>query len=108
MDYQNYMQFDPETHSNPAEVVIKCIESGTESILLDESSVSTEFFDLSSGLLGELLHKMSIYRMKLAIVVSEPGKYSQSFQSFLCEANRGNSIRSFSSRQEAINWLKEI
>ena len=89
-------------------MVIKAIESGAESILLEESKIPGEFFDLSNGLLGELLHKMSIYHMKLAIVISDPSKYSDNFQSFLCEANKGSSIHSFLTRQAAINWLMKI
>jgi len=102
-----YIQFDFNKHKNPADLVNRCIESGAKSVLLEESKIPDKFFDLSSGLFGELLHKLSIYHIKLAIVVSDPDTYSKSFQSFLNEANQGNTIHSFSSRQSAINWLEK-
>ena len=104
----NFFEIDRSSKLEPAEMVIKCIEEGAESLLLDEANLPQEFFDLSSGLLGELLHKTSTYRIPVALVVQDPKRYSANFQSFLREANQGNSIRSFSSRQDAIQWLEAI
>jgi len=102
-----YLEFDPKRQLKPADIVIDCIEQGAQSILIDEDAVPAECFDLSSGWLGELLHKMSVYRIPLAIVIKDPERYSLHFQSFLREANQGNSIRSYKSRSDAIRWLTE-
>ena len=101
-----YLEINPTNGKDPANAVIRCIEEERKGILLDEASAPGEFFDLSSGLLGELLHKLSTYRLPLAIVVSQPEKYSTPFQSFLAEANRGDEIRSFASREGAEAWLQ--
>jgi len=103
-----YLEIDRANKLKPAEMVVKCIEEGAESLLLDEANLPQVYFDLSSGLLGELLHKTSTYRIPVALVVQDPKRYSANFQSFLREANQGNSIRSFSSRQDAIQWLESI
>ena len=103
-----FFEIDRSSKLEPAEMVVKCIEEGAESILLDEANLPQEFYDLSSGLLGELLHKTSTYRIPVALVVNDPERYSANFQSFLLEANQGNSIRSFVSREDAIQWLETI
>jgi hypothetical protein len=103
-----YFEIDRSSKLEPAEMVVKCIEEGAASILLDEASLPAGFFDLSSGLLGELLHKTSTYRIPVALVVQDPKKYSANFQSFLREANQGNSTRSFPSRKDALQWLETI
>jgi len=101
-----YLEINQENGKHPADAVIRCIEEEQNGILLDESNAPGEYFDLSSGLLGELLHKLSTYRLPLALVVSRPENYSDNFQSFLTEANRGNAIQSFANRDEAEDWLK--
>lgn len=103
-----YFEIDGTSNLTPTEMVLKCIEEGAHSLLLDEASLPEGFFDLSSGKLGELLHKTSTYRMSVALIILDPERYSAHFQAFLREANRGNSIRSFSTRQEAIQWLEAI
>jgi hypothetical protein len=103
-----YFEIDRSSKLEPAEMVVKCIEEGAASILLDEASLPAGYFDLSSGLLGELLHKTSTYRIPVAIVVQDPKRYSANFQSFLQEANQGNSIRSFATKKAAIQWLESI
>lgn len=91
---------------DPAAVVTGCIESGCGSLLLDGGRLPPKFFDLSSGLAGELLHRLSTYRILLAAVVPDPTRYSESFQDFVREANRGRSFRFFRTRDEALQWLE--
>lgn len=102
-----YFEINRENGNQPAEAVIRCIEEDRKGILLDETHAPPEYFDLSSGLLGKLLHKLSSYRLPLALVVSQPEKYSKHFQSFLAEANRGNEIQSFATPEEAKLWLEK-
>jgi len=42
------------------------------SLLLSEANLCPEFFDLSSGLAGETMHKFVNYRIQLAIIVAAP------------------------------------
>jgi hypothetical protein len=87
-------------------VLTGCVESGARSVLLDEDALPAEFFDLSTLLAGELLHKLTTYRIRLAGVVPDPSVHSTRFQQFVREANAGRQFRFFSTRQEAIGWLE--
>ena len=103
-----YYEPEPAQAFDPVAVVTSCIESGARSLLLDESKLPTEFFDLSSGLAGELLHKLTVYRIPMAGVVPDPSAHSPRFQDFAREANRGRQFRFFSTREEAIGWLEQV
>jgi len=88
------------------EVLAGCVESGARGVLLDESALSPDVVDLATGVLGELLHKLSTYRIRLAGVVPDPSRQPLRFQEFLREANAGNQFRFFPSRAEAVAWLE--
>ena len=95
-------QFDPVL------IFRDCIENGASSLLLDRPVLPDEFFDLSTGLAGELLHKLSVYHMRMAAVIPDLTVYSVNFQAFASEANRGAQFRFLPTRQEAIDWLESI
>jgi hypothetical protein len=102
--------FEPEVGRvfDPAAVAIACIEHGSRGLLMDEAAVPAEFFDLSSGLAGDLLHHLGKYAMRLAAVVPDPTVHSESFQAFVLESNRGGRFRFFSTRGEAVAWLQAV
>ncbi|KAA6304392.1 hypothetical protein EZS27_043961, partial [termite gut metagenome] len=41
---------------------------GFDKIVVQEKNITPEFFDLKSGMAGEILQKFSTYRVRLAIV----------------------------------------
>jgi hypothetical protein len=61
-------------------------------IILREENLEAEFFDLSSGMAGEILGKFSAYRVKLAIIGAFDKFDSKSLKAFMAESNRGNLI----------------
>lgn len=91
---------------DPVAVLTGCVESGSRCVLLAEAAMASEFFDLSSGLAGELLHKLTTYGIRLAGVVPDSSSLPVRFQEFLREANRGMQFRFFSRREDAIEWLE--
>ncbi len=91
---------------DPTAVVTRCIESGSRALLADASALPPEFFDLSSGVAGELLHKLSLYGIRMAGVVPDPSVHSDAFQAFHRETNRGSQVRFFPTRAEAVAWLE--
>ncbi len=107
-DMSTYFEPTPAHPFDPTAVVISCIESGAQALLLDEGTLPAHFFDLSSGAAGELLHKLSVYRMRMAAVVPDPSAHSANFQAFMREANKGNQFRFFPTRQEAVAWLEAV
>ena len=101
-----YVSADASQPLDPATLLARCVESGAGSLLIDADALPPEFFDLSAGLAGELLHKLGTYRVRLACVVPDPSIHSQSFQDFAREANAGKEYRFFPTRQEAADWLE--
>ncbi len=72
-----------------------------DGIILHEQNISPDFFDLKTGLAGEILQKFSNYRMRLAIV-GDFGKYpGQSIKDFIFESNKGRHINFLPSVAEA-------
>jgi hypothetical protein len=99
--------FEPDSNQpfDPVTLVTDCIASGASSLLLDVNVFPPEFFDLSTGLAGELVRKLGMYQVRMAGVVPDVGVHSTSFQEFVIEANRGVQFRFFSDRSSAIQWL---
>ena len=102
--------FEPDVNEpfDAAALVTRCIESGADSLLLDEAALPPEFFDLSTGVAGELLHSLAKYRLRLAAVVRDPAQHSAPFQDFAREATRGTQFRFFASRNDALAWLAAL
>ena len=62
------------------ELIGLCGEVGTDRLLFPRGSLAEDFFDLSSGLAGELGLKLSTYRVKAAFVVDLENVPSRRFQ----------------------------
>lgn len=74
-------------------------------ILLYEQHITPDFFDLKTGIAGELLQKFSNYRMRLAIV-GDFSKYTgKSINDFIYESNKGRQINFVGSQAEALQVL---
>ena len=90
---------------DPTQIVDSCIENGHNKLLIDIDSLSSEFFDLSNRLTGSMVHRLTVYGIRMAVVIPDKSKYSQPFQDFVREANKGKQFRFASTRDEAIAWL---
>lgn len=90
----------------PGAAVIRCLEHGVYAILFDDGALSAAFFDLSTGVAGELAQKLTNYGMRMAAVVPDPSAHSARFQDFAREANRGRQLRFCATREEAVAWLE--
>ncbi len=65
---------------------------GFDKIVLMDSYLCADFFDLKSGLAGEILQKFSTYKMKLAIVGNFSKYESKSLRDFIFESNKGTTV----------------
>lgn len=74
-------------------------------LLLDERELGAEFFDLRTGLAGEVLQRFTNYRVRLAIVVSDPAAYGSRFGELIHEHRTHAAVRFFGSAQQARRWL---
>ena len=74
-------------------------------VIIYESNLTPDFFDLKTGIDGELLQKFSNYRVSLAIVGDFAKYNSKSLSAFILESNKYKHINFVSSKKEAIERL---
>jgi len=77
----------------------------TQRDILDLIVHCSDFFDLSSGLAGDITLKLSSYRVKTAIVVDLAKVKSERFLEWAAECNRGKEIFFTTSEKKAKEWL---
>jgi hypothetical protein len=80
---------------------------GYDGIVLYEKNITPEFFDLSSGLAGEVLQKFSNYKMRLAIMGQFDQYESKSLNDFIRESNAGGNTVFVSSLGELEGIIKK-
>lgn len=77
-------------------------------VILHEKDITPEFFELRSGLAGEILQKFSTYRMRLAIAGDFTAyAESKSLRDFMFESNKRKQINFVKTVEEAIAALKD-
>jgi len=75
-------------------------------LILAESDLAPEFFDLRTGLAGELFQKFTNYKKRVAIVLPEPKVYGERFSELAFEHASHSMIRFVRSQDEAKAWLE--
>lgn len=78
---------------------------GMDGLLLTETDLEPSFFDLSSGLAGELFQKCTNYRLQLAVVVQDLSLYSPRVGELAFEHQTHKLIRFFDTQEKALAWL---
>ena len=71
-------------------------------IVIKKENLHPDFFNLSSGLAGDILQKFSNYRMKLAIVGDFSEYKSKALRDFIFESNKHGSILFLNTLDEVI------
>ena len=79
-----------------------------QKMILPKSALADEFFDLKTGLAGEILQKYTNYRMKLAIVGDFSVYTSKALRDFIYESNKGNQVLFLQTRAEALERLESL
>ena len=77
-------------------------------LVIDEKDLSAEFFDLKSGLAGQVLQKFVNYRTKLAVIVRDPAGYGARFSELAYEHRTHPHVRFFNAEQTARQWLAQL
>jgi hypothetical protein len=78
---------------------------GSDGLIITEAELAPEFFELRSGLAGELFQKATNYRFRLAIVLPDTSVYGDRFSELAYEHRSHNLIRFFPSIDQAKAWL---
>lgn len=78
---------------------------GASGLILTEQDLAPEFFDLRTGLAGELFQKFTNYRIRVALVLPNVDAYGDRFGELANEHKSHNMIRFVRSLSEAEVWL---
>ena len=74
-------------------------------MIINMKNIIPSFFDLKSGLAGEVLQKFSNYKVRLVILGDFSKFESKSLNDFIRESNNGKQVNFLASKDEAINKL---
>ena len=83
------------------DLIGNCDYQGARNIIISKKNICPEFFDLSTGIAGEILQKFSTYRVKLAIVGDFSLHSSKSLKDFIYESNKIGRILFVRTTEEA-------
>ena len=86
------------------DAIAACIDA--DGLILTEGDLAEEFFDLRSGLAGELFQKFMNYKLRVAIVLRNPDAYGERFSELVYEHTSHSMIRFVRSEDEAKAWLR--
>lgn len=100
-----FAEFTATDAFNPQAVLAACFEHGHASVLIDRGALPDAFFDLRTGLAGELAQRLTLYGVRLACVVPDLDAQPERFREYARESNAGRQVRFVGSRAEAEAWL---
>lgn len=80
-----------------------CIGAG--GLILTEHDLAPEFFNLRSGLAGELFQKFTNYKLRVAIILPDPEAYGERFSELAYEHRSHSMVRFVRFADEAKAWL---
>ena len=83
------------------------MDSSADAIVVQKKNIAENFFDLRSGVAGEMLQKVVNYRLRLAIVGDFSNFESKSLKAFIAESNRSNTVVFVNTIEEALNRLSK-
>jgi hypothetical protein len=79
---------------------------GCTRFIIYQKNLHADFFNLGTGLAGEILQKFSNYRIKLAIIGDFSGFKSKNLNNFFRESNRMGHILFLSNIEDALARLQ--
>ena len=86
-------------------LVEACGNAGVDRLILYPENLPEGFFDLSSKIAGEVLHKLRLYRVRLGVVRTPGLELSSRFGEMLSDERRYGYFGLFDSVDEALDWL---
>jgi hypothetical protein len=96
-----------ETAEDGLDLLGNLYYQGFDSIVIHEANIAPTFFDLKTGIAGEILQKFSNYRMRLAIIGDFEKYPGGSIREFVYESNRGGRVNFLGSVGEALERLSK-
>jgi hypothetical protein len=96
-----------ETAEDGLDLLGNLYYQGFDNMIIHEENLTPTFFDLKTGIAGEILQKFSNYRMRLAIVGDFEKYAGKSIRDFISESNRTGRINFLGSVEEALERLSK-
>jgi DNA-binding PadR family transcriptional regulator len=95
------------TDQDALDLVALCGDNDTNLLLLHQGALSEGFFRHKSAIAGDILQKLTNYRIKTAIVLSSDIADKVGFKGTVADTGRsqGAIFKVFDTREEAENWL---
>jgi hypothetical protein len=84
-----------------------CFVNNRSTIIIKKENIITDFFNLSTGLAGEILQKFSTYHKRLAIIGDYTNIKSKSLKDFIYESNKTGQIIFVNTLEEALRILNK-
>lgn len=94
-----------ETSLDALDILGNCVFNGVQNIVVHSDNITPLFFDLKTGLAGEILQKFSTYNAKLAIIGDFSDIKSDSLRSFIYESNKHGRVLFVDSLEQAEQLL---
>lgn len=91
-----------ETPQDALDLLATAQYEGADHLIVYEKHFDTSFFDLKTGVAGEILQKYSNYGVKLAIIGSFEKYTNNALRDFIRECNRGRQIFFVSDSETAL------
>jgi hypothetical protein len=96
---------DLEKTGDFLDLMSTCDYNGAQRIIITKDQIPEGFFELKTGIAGEILQKFSTYDFKLAIVGDFSNLTSGSLHDFIRESNRIGRVNFVSSVEDAMESL---
>jgi hypothetical protein len=94
------------TLTSASDVVELYLNTNSETIVIDQSELPQNFFDLKTKIAGDILQKISNYNKRLVILISFSSTTSNSLHDFIYESNKTGKVVFTDSIDKAITLLK--
>ena len=85
----------------------ECYYDGCNKIIIQRKNIIPDFFNLRTGLAGDVLQKFSTYELQLAIVGNYSDITSNAFKDFMWESNRQGQIIFVETVEEALEQFSK-
>jgi hypothetical protein len=83
------------------DLMADCRYQGAEGMIIRKEHLTEDFFDLRTGIAGDILQKISNYRFRLAIIGDFSNFTSRSLRDFIYESNKHRQVLFVSSLEDA-------
>lgn len=87
------------------DLMAECDYRGSRMIMLRKENITPDFFDLKTGIAGEILQKFSNYDVRLAIIGDFNEYKSKALRDFIYESNKAGRVCFVADKKEAIDML---